>query len=153
MEGYHFAAERQLIFHVLVNGLNRLIQFGERNNAGASTFYTPDINVACAIRRTSMFKRGVIKEFGEQAKPAPKEVEKKASPVTSQGVVTNAAPVPSKQEKAAEKADNVIEVKNFTQAKEAVSKKLGIAKSAIKTPALLARVCKEEGLEIKYIES
>jgi len=151
---YTFAAGRQLIFYVKVGGRTRLVQFGERNNFGGSQFLTQDENIANAIRQTSMFKRGVIMEA--TVKPKEENITPKhsltpnPSPKGEGSIKTELGG--ARYEVRKEPAKNVLEVDNFTQAKEALSKKLGIDKKNMKTPAQLSKIAKENGIAIKYTE-
>lgn len=147
MADYTFAAARQFIFQVTVEGRQRLVRFSERNQFGASTFCTPDAKVAEAIRKTSMVKRGVIEETTpkEEKKPqgtAAQVARPAESPQPHEGVDDEVQPPDSKAD--------VIEVDNFSQAKEAVAKRLGIDKSSIRTPPDLSAVAKRNGIIIKY---
>lgn len=168
MATFIFSAARQLIFYVTVEGRRLLVQFEERNQFGASNFTTTNEKVADAIRKHSMFERGIISE-----NTPPQEVKKKrrrdrtngADGVNGADVAENAQrqddtpeePRDSEQGEGDltppspdESDDNVIEVENFTQAKEAVIKRLGVSVDSIKTPILLNKVCKDNGLKIKY---
>lgn len=153
---YRFAAERQLIFHANVGGKTMLVEFGERSSYGASVFITPDPNIAQAIRRTSMFQRGVIKETTPEEKPAV-AAAKKADTATN-GKTSLEAAKPAKTTKASQEQpkatnpDNIIEADNFTQAKEIVARRLGIDRRTMKNPASLDKVAKENGLTIHYKE-
>lgn len=145
MANYIFSAERQLIFDVMIDGRKRLVQFGERSQFGASNFSTTDEKVAAAIRKHSMFKRGVITESTINAEDKDK----------STGAVPSDK-VPSIQKDPAQKATeepdelDVIEVENFTQAKSAIIKRLGIDKNMVKTPPMLNKVAKDNGITIHY---
>lgn len=162
MAHYIFSAERQLIFYVTVDGRTRLVQFGERSQWGASNFSTDDAKVAAAIRRHSMFLRGVITETTPPQQEPPKQVKKAATkPVGEQaGTVAGQSPAADDdegqgtdetgQDGAGDDTANVIEADNFTQAKEAVMKRLGVDKDAVKTPILLQKVAKDNGLTINY---
>lgn len=136
--------------------------------AGASNFFTTDEDVANAIRLTSLFRRGAIKEVTVlkpvvAIKQEPK-VRQAAEPVESvrgRQVIKPAGKAPGTAPGAGgadvatqsqQTGQDVIEAKNFTQAKEAIVKRLGISKTAVKTPALLAQVAKDNGITIKYME-
>lgn len=157
MAQHIFSAERQLIFHIVVDGRTQLVQFGERSQWGASNFSTTDEKVAAAIKRHSMYKRGVITEFVQEDKKPAKQVRKpagKAECTAAQqpqdtGKEGQEPPTPETPPGETDAA-NVIEAENFTQAREAVMKRLGIGKDAVKNPILLQQVAKEAGLTIKY---
>ncbi len=151
MEGYKFSSERQLFFYVNVKGQLRLVKFGERNSYGACVFTTMLRETAEAIRRHSLYKRGVIKEqvtekpqtAVETPAPKPKVVAKPAAPQVKKE--TAATETPEQTEK-----KEVVEARNFTQAKSLLAKKLGIAYSDIKTPDQLMQLAKQAGVEIVY---
>lgn len=133
---FEFVAERQLIFHADIDGLQRLIIFGEREGNGASVFQTKDERVANAIRRTAMFRRGVIIETTRPTRP--------------QGPKTNhSSPLqkaPTKEEKT---------FANITQAKDWISRSWGISKSALRAPAQIMAAADAHGVKIiiKAIEA
>lgn len=145
MANYTFAAERQLIFHVNVSGRTRLVQFGERNMSGASSFLTTDSGIAAAIRRHSMFRRGAIKETTVKA-----AADDTPHPVRQSVLEGRGAHLPGIG--SAPSGADVLEADNFTQAKEVIIKRFGVTKSDVKTPALLAKTAKEHGITIKYRE-
>lgn len=138
---YTFVADRKLVFVVDAGGRKRLVEFGERDSNNASLFSTTDADVAKAIRRSSMSRRGIIIETTVAQKP--EEPRKKAA----------VAPKPTAQTDAA-KTDvtqgDIREYDNFTQAREAISKEFGIAKSTVRNPTALERAAKEHGFSIKY---
>ena len=59
---YEFVSDRQYAFKVETDGIPKLVVFGDAYGSSASVFQTKDRKVAEAIRRTSMFRRGAIKE-------------------------------------------------------------------------------------------
>ncbi len=142
---YSFTAERQLIFYVNVDSLTIPVQFSDRSIFGSSVFNTLNEKVAKAIRKTSMFMRGVIQETTKEDEAVESTTVKKPS---KKEVVKQEIP----NEKSFGNEDNVITVDNFTQAREAVAKRLQIAKSEIKNPMALQAVCKKHGLVIQYCE-
>ena len=163
MAAHIFTAERQLIFYVNLDGRRVLVRFGERSMWGSSNYVTTDAKLAAAIREHSMFKRGIITENTQPEekkvkKPAQKtaKVEKgqqenpadTSQPLVDDGSVENEAEGGDSGEDTGE-AD-VIEVDNFTQAREEVMKRLGIDKDLVKTPPLLSKVAKEHGISIRY---
>jgi hypothetical protein len=141
MAVYTFSAERQLFFYVNVGGQQRLVKFGERNAYGASVFQTILRETAEAIRRHSLFKRGVIREAVNDT-AAEDTAARVTTEVLGSGRSTDEAPKGPEAE--------TIEAKNFTQAKSAVAKKLGIGYNDIKTPDQLMQLAKEHGLNIVY---
>jgi len=164
MSTYHFSADRQLFFYVNVAGQQRLVRFGERNSFGASEFRTQLRETAEAIRRHSLYKRGVIREMvseEEAAKAVGARV--RAAVVTSDtaaradgdarvrtAVDTAGTAAGADGETAVTAAKEVIEARNFTQAKSLLAKRLEIAYSDIKTPDQLLQKAKEAGIEIVY---
>lgn len=136
---FEFVAERQLIFHADIDGLQRLIIFGEREGNGASVFQTKDERVANAIRRTAMFRRGVIIETTRTASPSLPQ-----GPKTNHGSPLQKAP--TKEEKT---------FANITQAKDWISRSWGISKSALRTPAQIMTAADAHGVKIiiKAIEA
>lgn len=132
---YSFAADRKLVFVVQAGGRKRLVEFGERGDNGVSLFTTTDENVAQAIRRSSMSRRGIIVETTVEQKP---ETRPEAA------VKTPEKPV----EKPAE--GNVREYDNFTVAREAITREFSIPKSEVRNPTALDRAAKEHGFSIIY---
>nr|DAE48533.1 MAG TPA: hypothetical protein [Caudoviricetes sp.] len=123
---YEFCSDRQYIFCVEVGGVRRLIEFGDQNQFGRSVYQTKNRQIAEAIRKTSMFKRGRIVETS-----APKQEDDVRAPSPQQ---------------------NKIEVKTFaniTQAKEWVSKFCGIDKSKLRRPAQTIEAAAEHGIKIE----
>lgn len=133
---YTFAAERKLIFVVQTGGRKRLVEFGDRNENGASVFVTTDEAVAIAVRKSSMSRRGVIVE-----------TTKKPEPVQAAKTVKNDQVKPAVQESP---AMAVREYANFTLAREAIIKEFSLKKSEVRNPTALARVAQERGFSIKY---
>lgn len=163
MSNYTFSAERQLMFYVTINGVQRLVKFGSRNANGASVFITSLRSTAEAIREHSLFKRGVIVEQN----PVVEEPEKKPEPVTDPVVQMFIPPKAAVREDVTEEPEEpteipedevtnhadeseIIKAKNFTQAKSLLSKKLGINYKDIKTPDQMMKLAKDNGIIIKY---
>lgn len=147
---YEFSADRQLFFYVNIEGQQRLVRFGERNSYGASMFQTQLAKTAEAIRKHSLFKRGVIKEMTrEEPKAATATMPETKVPGTERNGA-NEANGANGQADGATGQENVLEVKNFTQAKSALAKKLDIAYSDIKTPMQLEELAKKAGITIVY---
>lgn len=145
---YKFSAERKLVFTVRVGGRNILVEFGDRNSGGRSVFATADANLAHAIRRTSLSRRGVIIETTpvQQADIATKPALSSLSvpthpnnPTPPNSPVTSASP-----------GSSVRSYDNFTLAREAIVKEFGIKKSKVRNPTALARFAQEKGFTIKY---
>ncbi len=169
---YSFAAERQLIFYANVGGRSRLIQFGERNHAGASVFMTQEEKVAEAVRRNSMFKRGVITEttIKEEVKPVIAEAEPQRTEQTGKAKKNakggkkgsakkggkNAAPVKAESVKAeAEPQRTEQEAKSFrdfSHAREWFGKEYGVSRKELRNPTMLAEYAKKYNVTIKYEE-
>lgn len=139
---YIFSAERKLVFTIRIGGRNLLVEFGDRNSGGMSSFVTSDARVAHAIRRTSLSRRGVIIEStpANQAASTPK-------PVPS--AVVPRQPQPQLQPSDLP-ASSVRSYDNFTLAREAIVKEFGIRKSDVRNPTALARFAQEKGFTIKY---
>ena len=159
MESYTFSAERQLFFYVNVKGQQRLVKFGDRNAYGASVFTTMLRETAEAIRRHSLYKRGVIKEqvtekpqAVQAPTPTPKVVNKPVAKVATQTQQTKPATKEPTTTAAPEQTTKkeLLEARNFTQAKSLLAKKLGIAYSDIKTPDQLMQLAKQAGIEVVY---
>lgn len=104
-----------------------------------------------------MFKRGVICET------TPKEKDTAAMPERTDGGsvgktgghrkqagVGKKSAAATAEDSAPTDSENVIEVENFTQAREAIIKRLGVGKNEVKTPVQLQKVAKEAGISIKY---
>ena len=149
---YEFSADRQLFFYVNIEGQQRLVCFGERNSYGASVFQTQLAKTAEAIRKHSLFKRGVIKEMTREdeangANEPNKANEANGANGANEPNRANGADEPNRANGADE---NVLEAKNFTQAKSMLAKKLGIGYNDIKTPMQLDELAKNAGLTIIY---
>lgn len=156
---YEFAAERKMIFFATAGGKKRLIEFSDRNSAGASQFQTNEAVIARAVRRTSFFKRGVIVQTAGPTEEDEKALLQQYAPKRKSiaSVFQQAAAPSSKAEKrsaepspVAGKAENVREFPNFTMAREAVSKELGIPKSKLRNPTALSKAAADHGIAIKY---
>lgn len=138
MEVFEFASERQYIFKVEIDNIPRLVAFGDPYQGSSSMFQTTDRKVAEAIRRTSMFRRGAIKETTKpEEKPVkkaekPKETEKPKKPKMEEKVFTN-----------------------ITQAKDWVSHEYKIPKSQLKKPESVIAEAKKHKVKlvIKAIEA
>lgn len=64
---FTFSSDRKLSFIINAGGRNLLVQFGDPNSNGVSTFTTKDPKVANAIRKNSLSRRGIILESSESA--------------------------------------------------------------------------------------
>ncbi len=169
---YSFAAERQLIFYANVGGRSRLIQFGERNHAGASTFMTKEEGVAEAVRRNSMFKRGVIMETTiKEEEPVVAETKPQLAEATETGGKTGKKKSAKSSKKAAGKKgvksetvkteeqpqhtgqeENAKSFRDFTHAREWFSKEYGISRKELRNPTLLSEYARKYNVTIKYEE-
>lgn len=138
MEVFEFASERQYIFKVEIDDIPRLVAFGDPYQGSSSMFQTTDRKVAEAIRRTSMFRRGAIKET---TKPEEKPVKKAEKPKETEK---------PKQPKMEEKVFT-----NITQAKDWVSHEYKIPKSQLKKPESVIAEAKKHKVKlvIKAIEA
>lgn len=137
---YEFAADRQFIFSVEVDGRTRLVTFGERNQFGTSLFQTEDGKVAESIRKTGLFRRGVIKETHLQAT---------THPVPPEGRETDSGTSAGTGAEAVVKVETKM-FANFTQAREWLSKTYGLAKGSLRTPAAVQKAAEEHGIQIGY---
>lgn len=135
MEVFEFASERQYIFKVEINNIPRLVAFGDPYQGSSSMFQTTDRKVAEAIRRTSMFRRGAIKET---TKPVEKPMKKAEKPEETEK--------PKMEEKV---------FTNITQAKDWVSHEYKIPKSQLKKPESVIAEAKKHKVKlvIKAIEA
>lgn len=154
---YTFAAQRQLSFIVSVGGRNRLVSFGNRNQAGVAIFMTSDEKVANVIRRHSLSRRGVIQETTPKTAAEAKPAEKQAEVATPKDRVTTSTKEKVKEPGTTKGATASSEPKertfdNYTVARETICKELGIKKSEVRNPNTLAQVAKEHGIIIKYKE-
>jgi len=151
---YKFAAQRQLSFIISVGGRNRLVSFGNRNQAGVAIFMTSDEKVANVIRRHSLSRRGVIQET--TPKTAADDTAKVAKPaVKTTGTMAKAAPTAAKPAPKPVSTDADPKERtfdNYTVARETICKELGIKKGDVRNPNTLAQVAKEHGIIIKYKE-
>lgn len=161
MNPYCFFANRQLIFYVSINGQQKLVRFGERDTFGVSAFQTTNRYTAEAIRNTSLFRKGVIKEESkvEEKKPATvipakkkPEPEKPADPTTTEPTDNQTATDTDNENPDTGNSQEVIEAKNFTQAKSMLSKKLNIKYNDIKTPDQLMKLASEANITINYVK-
>lgn len=153
----------------MAGGIRRLVEFGDRNQNGASTFITQDQKVAQAIRRHSMSRRGVIVETTANLEEEPvtekpqvqprtlsqvKGVTKPAQkPVKATATIKADKPKPRKAVGKAVPTDPNMDVRqyaNFTVAKEAICKEFTIAKSIVRNPTALSKVAAEKGIIIQY---
>jgi neutral trehalase len=151
MEVYEFASERQYVFKVETDGIPKLVAFGDTYGNNASMFQTRDRKVAEAIRRTSMFRRGAIKET---TKPEETAVAAAKQPIERGGEQEG-----NKGSKEAQKATKPkMEEKiftNITQAKDWVSKEYKIPKTQLKKPESVVAEAKKHKVKliIKAIEA
>lgn len=158
---YSFAAERKIAFTVMANGVRWLVEFGDRNINGASSFTTKNAKVAQAIRKHSLSRRGVIIETTphqieeaiiEEPKPQPRTL------AVVKGIVKpgNTKKPVTKTNKTTEPKDpdkptgEVREYANFSVAKNAICKEFNIPKTKVKNPGALAKIAAEKGFTIKY---
>lgn len=154
MATFIFYSKRQLFFYVNIDGQRKLVSFGERDSSGESSFQTENPKTAEAIRQNSYYKKGVIVEntiIQPEAKVTAekktgKKPEPKKGPEPKKESAIEPLTIPNKKE-----GEEVLEVKNFTQAKSVISKKLGIAYNSIKTPDQLAKLAKDAGYTIVYV--
>lgn len=155
---YSFSAERKIAFVVSAGGVRRLVEFGDRNENGTSTFVTQDRKVAIAIRKHSMSRRGVIVEttpnldeepVPETPKPQPRSLAV-VKGVVKQPKVDKPATTKTKVEQKQDTDEKVREYANFTVAKEAICKEFGIPKSSVRNPTALSKVAASNGFTIKY---
>ena len=127
------------MFVVQTGGHNRLVEFGDRNQNGTSVFVTTDLSVAQAVRRSSLYRRGIIIETTKEPEPQPVQPSKPVQPNS-----------PAQH---AESSPEIREYDNFTVAREAIVKEFGIKKSEVRNPTALARVAGEHGFTIKYLNA
>ncbi len=155
---YRFAAQRQFIFSVAVEGRIHLIRFGERNQFGTSVFNTKDEKIAAAIRNNDLFKRGSIAEAPKEViettikakgKTAQKPTKTPQAKQADEELDIKKLTKPGAAKKPAED-DHTKTFKNITQAKEYLSKTFGIPKTKLKTPALVEQAAKDNGITIVY---
>lgn len=146
---YIFSAERKLVFTIRTGGRNLLVEFGDRNSGGMSSFATSDVKIAQAIRRTSLSRRGVIIEStpANQADTTPNPAPSSPSRPT---LPNNPASPTIPDKPSASTGPSVRSYDNFTLAREAIVKEFGIRKSDVRNPTALARFAQEKGFTIKY---
>lgn len=134
---FEFSADTQYVFKITIDGMAYLVAFSERNQFGNSVFMTRNGKIAEKIRRTSMFKRGAIRETTPEVGATKRE----------------AAPAETAPEKKPKKEEsNVKEFANITLAREWLCRTFGVKKSAIRYPGQVAKCAKEHKIEIKYTE-
>ena len=146
MEVYEFASERKYVFKIETDGIPKLVEFGDTYGSNASIFQTKDRKVAEAIRRTSMFRLGAIKETTkeeEHTKSAASSSVQKGN--KDEGKVQNSTE-PEMEEKT---------FTNITQAKDWVSKEYKIPKTRLKKPESVVAEAKKHKVKliIKAIEA
>lgn len=150
MDIYIFSSNRQLMFYVSISGQMRLVRFGDRNMNGTSVFQTSNKETAEAIRKHSLFKRGVVKESFIEDKSVGK-TNGRSNVKTSQGSEVNAAIATADGNTGKEvRQEEVIEAKNYTQAKSMLAKRLEISYNDIKNPDQLLQLAKKSGITIRY---
>jgi len=150
MDIYIFSSNRQLMFYVSISGQMRLVRFGDRDMNGTSVFQTSNKETAEAIRKHSLFKRGVVKESFIEDKSVGK-TNGRSNVKTSQGSEVNAAIATADGNTGKEvRQEEVIEAKNYTQAKSMLAKRLEISYNDIKNPDQLLQLAKKSGITIRY---
>lgn len=138
------------MFYVSISGQMRLVRFGDRNMNGTSVFQTSNKETAEAIRKHSLFKRGVVKESFIEDKSVGK-TNGRSNVKTSQGSEVNAAIATADGNTGKEvRQEEVIEAKNYTQAKSMLAKRLNISYNDIKNPDQLLQLAKKSGITIRY---
>lgn len=177
---YTFAADRKVAFIIQANGIRKLVEFGDRNENGVSSFFTTDPKVANAIRKHSLSRRGAIIEttkdldqetVEEPVKPqrvvrtigmvkgvgAKPQVSARPTGKVTTKPRTAAKPSAKKTQAVADavggSAGEVREYANYTVAREAICKEFSIPKAQVRNPTALARVAKEHGFSIKYLNA
>ncbi len=178
---YTFAADRKVAFIIQAGGRRKLVEFGDRNDQGVSSFFTTDPIVARAIRRHSLSRRGAIIETTvgqeeepavETAKPQPAvrtvaavkgvgaRVQRPSARPTGRVATSKKKPVTPAVKKTQAVTDAVAgnsgevrEYANYTVAREAICKEFSIKKSDVRNPTALARVAKEHGFSIRYLNA
>ena len=148
MEVYEFASERKYVFKVETDGIPKLVEFGDAYGSNASIFQTKNRKVAEAIRRTSMFRRGAIKETTkeeEHTKSAAKHQPSERGVNQDDGKAQNSTE-PEMEEKT---------FTNITQAKDWVSKEYKIPKTQLRKPESVVAEAKKHKVKliIKAIEA
>ena len=146
MEVYEFASERKYVFKIVTDGIPKLVEFGDAYGSNASIFQTKDRKVAEAIRRTSMFRRGAIKE-------TTKEEEHTKSAASSS--VQNGNQDEGKVQNSTEPEMEEKTFTNITQAKDWVSKEYKIPKTQLRKPESVVTEAKKHKVKliIKAIEA
>lgn len=134
---FEFSADTQFIFKVTIDGVAYLVAFSERNQFGNSVFMTRNSKIAEKIRRTSIFKRGSIRE----TTPEVETTKKEATP-----------PETAPEQKPKKEESNVKEFANITLAREWLCRTFGVKKSSIRYPGQVAKCAKEHKIEIRYTE-
>ena len=148
MEVYEFASDRKCVFKIETDGIPKLVEFGDAYGGSASIFQTKDRKVAEAIRRTSMFRRGAIKETTqpeEHTKSASEQQHTERGGNQDDGQAQNGTE-PEMEEKI---------FTNITQAKDWVSKEYKIPKTQLKKPESVIEEAKKHKVKlvIKAIEA
>lgn len=146
MEVYEFASERKYVFKIETDGIPKLVEFGDAYGSNASVFQTKDRKVAEAIRRTSMFRRGAIKETTKE-----EEHTKSAASIS----VQNGNQDDGKAQDSTEPEMEEKTFTNITQAKDWVSKEYKIPKTQLKKPESVVAEAKKHKVKliIKAIEA
>lgn len=144
MEIYEFASERKYVFKIETDGIPKLVEFGDAYGSSASIFQTKDRKVAEAIRRTSMFRRGAIKETTKE--------ETKSATSSS---VQNGNQDDGKAQNSTEPEMEEKTFTNITQAKDWVSKEYKIPKTQLRKPESVVAEAKKHKVKliIKAIEA
>lgn len=155
---YVFAAERKLIFIISAGGINRLVEFSDRNRDGGSSFQTDDAKVAKAIRKGSLYKRGVIQQVSGPTEEDEAQIEAMQNFLkrpSKADAWKDKTPVSDKIVKHVEEpqqpGQRVMEFNNITFAREAISRELGIPKAQLRSQAALDKAAKDAGIVIKYV--
>lgn len=146
---YKFASSRKVSFIVQADGQNWLVQFGDPNQSGVCAFMTSNKNVAHAVRRHAMSRRGVIKEVTDETAEAAPQTTTKTAPVKADETTKAKAVEPGTTEQA---AVDEREYDNYTVAREALCKEFDVNKSSVRNPEALSQLAKEHGIIIKYKE-
>lgn len=141
---YEFASERKYVFKIETDGIPKLVEFGDAYGSSASIFQTKDRKVAEAIRRTSMFRRGAIKETTKE--------ETKSATSSS---VQNGNQDDGKAQNSTEPEMEEKTFTNITQAKDWVSKEYKIPKTQLRKPESVVAEAKKHKVKliIKAIEA
>ncbi len=155
---YTFASRRQLSFIIQAGGRNKLVAFGDRNMAGVSVFLTTDPQVAHAVRRHALTRRGIIEETTKEVEleetlagePQVTVPGRKAKAVVARGAEPVKATLAGKPQVTVQAKERLFD--NYTVARETICKELGVKKTDVRNPEALATVAKEHGIIIKYKE-